>query len=73
LFFRGVARFLEQALEPATQVSFNGTPFTSHPKMLAEMLVPMRRYPNGRSAPGKDDWVPAMIRSQERSSVTVGP
>lgn len=63
LFHRGVRRFLEQEWRSGTEVSFGGTPFTADRNKLSEMLALMRRYPNGRSSPGKPDWVPPVISS----------
>jgi hypothetical protein len=61
LFFRGVEKFLDEQWQPGTEVSFNGTPFTSDREKLAETWALMQRHPNGRSSPDKPDWVPAFI------------
>jgi VWFA-related protein len=61
LFFRGVERFLKQRWRQGTEVSINGTAFTSDRDKLSETLTLMRRYPSGRSSSGKSDWVPPVI------------
>lgn len=61
LFFRGVEKFLDHHWQPGTEVSFNGTPFTSDRDKLSKTWELMRRHPNGRSSPDKPDWVPAFI------------
>lgn len=61
LFDRGVRTFLEKLWRPGVEVSFNGTPFTADRETLLHTWELMRKYPSGRSEPGKPDWLPALI------------
>ena len=61
LFFRGVQKFLDERWQPGTEVSFNGTTFTSDRDKLLETFALMQKHPLGRSSPGKKDWLPPVF------------